>query len=93
MDEGLGRSAETSASKMRYQMNRLRRMAANFQLQKDESLRRHVEALYLGLYPKQHLQERVVGAVSYLAKYGDALVDAALASAAKPCPAHWEICI
>ncbi len=45
LDEGLGRSAETAASKMRYQMNRLRRMAANFQLQKEESLKRHAEAI------------------------------------------------
>ena len=31
MDAGLGRSASTAASKMRYQMNRLRRMAARYQ--------------------------------------------------------------
>ncbi len=30
LDAGLGRSADTAASKMRYQMNRLRRLAANF---------------------------------------------------------------
>ena len=35
-DEGLGRSAETAASKMRYQMNRLRTLAANFQLQRED---------------------------------------------------------
>lgn len=93
MDEGLGRSAETSASKMRYQMNRLRRMAANFQLQKDESLRRHVDALYLGLYPKQRLQERAVGWVSYVGKYGDALIDAVAGQAEELCPGHREIYI
>ncbi|MGC8549386.1 MAG: bacillithiol biosynthesis cysteine-adding enzyme BshC [Acidobacteriaceae bacterium] len=91
MDAGLGRSAETSASKMRYQMNRLRRMAANFQLQQDESLRRHVEKLYAALYPKHHLQERAVAAISYLGKYGDVLVDAALEAAAELCPGHREI--
>lgn len=93
MDEGLGRSAETSASKMRYQMNRLRRMAANFQLQKDESVRKHVEALYLGLYPKDKLQERAVGWVSYLGKYGDALIDAVMSQAVELCPGHREIYI
>ncbi len=91
MDAGLGRSAETSASKMRYQMNRLRRMAANFQLQKEESLRRQVDALYLGIYPNLHLQERVVGGVSYLARCGEALVDALVAAAAELCPGHREI--
>lgn len=93
MDEGLGRSAETSASKMRYQMNRLRRMAANFQLQKDESLRKQVEALYLGLYPAQKLQERAVGWMSYLGKYGDALIDAVMSQAVELCPGHREIFI
>lgn len=91
MDAGLGRSADTASRKIRYQMNRLRRMAANFQLQKDESVRRHVDTLYLGLYPRLHPQERAVGAMSYLGKYGDALVDAALAAAEELCPGHREI--
>ena len=33
LDASLGRSAEVSGSKMRYQMNRLRRLAATFELQ------------------------------------------------------------
>ena len=58
LDEGLGRSAETAASKMRYQMNRLRRLAANFQLQKEASLARHAEAITQALHPEGGLQER-----------------------------------
>jgi uncharacterized protein YllA (UPF0747 family) len=50
-----------------------------------------VDALYLGLYPKLHLQERTVGVMSYLGKYGDALVDAALNLAEELCPGHREI--
>ena len=38
MDASLGRAADVSGSKMRYQMNRLRRMAATFELQKQTSL-------------------------------------------------------
>ena len=45
LDAGLGRSAEGAASKMRYQMNRLRRLAANFQLQQEASLARHADAV------------------------------------------------
>ena len=37
-DQGLGQSADTAAGKIRYQMNRLRTLAANFQLQKEASL-------------------------------------------------------
>ena len=91
LDEGLGRSSETAASKMRYQMNRLRRMAANFQLQKDESLQRHVDALYRNLYPRHRFQERLVGGVSYLARCGEALIDVLMAAAEELCPGHREI--
>ena len=50
-DAGLGRSGETAASKMRYQMNRLRTLAANFQLQREASLGRHAEAISQALFP------------------------------------------
>ena len=60
-------SAETAASKMRYQMNRLRRLAANFQMQKETSLGRHAQAIGQALYPGAVLQERVLGAAYYFA--------------------------
>jgi uncharacterized protein YllA (UPF0747 family) len=70
LDEGLGRSAGVSASKMRYQMNRLRRMAASFELRKEASLGRHAEALTNALNPHGGLQERTIGAAWFLARYG-----------------------
>ena len=91
VDAGLGRSADVAASKMRYQMNRLRRMTANFQLQKEASLRRHVDALYLGLCPDNHPQERVVGAAYFLSRYGDGLIDLLVENAAQECPGHKAI--
>ncbi|QNI33327.1 bacillithiol biosynthesis cysteine-adding enzyme BshC [Alloacidobacterium dinghuense] len=88
VDDGLGRSADVAASKMRYQMNRLRRMAANFQLQKETSLRRHADALYLSLCPDNHPQERAIGAAFFLSRYGDGLIDALVENAAQECPGH-----
>ncbi|WP_158751191.1 bacillithiol biosynthesis cysteine-adding enzyme BshC [Acidobacterium sp. S8] len=88
IDAGLGRSAHVAASKMRYQMNRLRRLAANFQLQKEASIRRHVDALYLSLCPGNHLQERAVGAAFFLSRYGDGLIDLLVENAAQECPGH-----
>jgi bacillithiol synthase len=88
VDAGLGRSADVAASKMRYQMNRLRRLAANFQLQKEASLRRHVDAMYLSLSPGNHLQERTVGAAFFLSRCGDGLVDRLVEHAAQECPGH-----
>ena len=88
VDAGLGRSADVAASKMRYQMNRLRRLAANFQLQKEASIRRHVDALYLSLCPDNHPQERAVGAAFFLSRYGDSLIDLLVENAAQECPGH-----
>ena len=88
VDAGLGRSGDVAASKMRYQMNRLRRLAANFQLQKETSLRRHVDALYLSLCPENLPQERAVGAAFFLARYGEGLIDLLVENAAQECPGH-----
>ncbi len=88
LDADLGRSASVSASKMRYQMNRLRRMAANFELQKETSLGRHAQAIVQAIYPHGHLQERSVGAAFYLARYGQPLVEALVREAGDGCPGH-----
>ncbi len=88
MDESLGRSAVVSGSKMRYQMNRLRRMAATFELQKEASLRKHAEAVTLSVYPDNHLQERVLGGIWFLARFGEGLIDRLVHEAENQCAGH-----
>ncbi|HEX5235496.1 MAG TPA: bacillithiol biosynthesis cysteine-adding enzyme BshC [Silvibacterium sp.] len=88
LDAGLGKSAEVAARKMQYQMGRLRQLAANHQLQTEASLRRHVDALYLNLFPERHPQERVVGATAFLARYGEKLVSDLVEAAGTECPGH-----
>lgn len=88
LDAGLGKSADVAASKMRYQMDRLRRLAANHQLQTEARLRKHVDALYLNLFPENHPQERVVGAAAFLAKYGEGLIPQLVEIATQECPGH-----
>jgi bacillithiol synthase len=88
MDVSLGKSAEVSGSKMLYQMNRLRRMAATFELQKGASLRKHAEAITLNVFPGGHPQERVVAGVWFMAKYGDGLVERLIEVAENQCPGH-----
>jgi bacillithiol biosynthesis cysteine-adding enzyme BshC len=88
LDAGLDRSAQTAAGKMRYQMNRLRRLAANFQLQREASLGRHAEAICQALYPGGVLQERVHGAAFYLARYGFDVLEEITVQAENPCPGH-----
>ena len=86
-DKGLGESAETAAGKMRYQMNRLRTLAANFQLQRESTLARHAESICNALYPGGVLQERVHGAAYYFARYGLDLAETLCAQAAG-CAGH-----
>ncbi len=87
-DKGLGQSADTAAGKMRYQMNRLRTLAANFQLQRETTLSRHAESIFQTLYPGGVLQERVHGAAYYFARYGLELAETLCAQAANSCPGH-----
>ncbi len=91
MDKSLGRTAEVSGSKMRYQMNRLRRMTAAFALQKETSLRKHAEAITLNVFPTGHPQERVVGGVWFVARYGEGLIERLVQVAGNECPGHMVI--
>jgi bacillithiol biosynthesis cysteine-adding enzyme BshC len=98
LDASLGKSAEVSASKMRYQMDRLRRLSATFELNKETSLRKHAEALTLHLFPEGHPQERVIAGVWFLAAYeaahpetatpGAGLIARMVDEAANQCPGH-----
>jgi bacillithiol biosynthesis cysteine-adding enzyme BshC len=88
LDAGLGRSAATSASKMRYQMSRLRRLAVNFQLQREASYSRHTETICQALNPGGVLEERVDGAAYFFARYGVELAEEITAQAENACPGH-----
>jgi bacillithiol biosynthesis cysteine-adding enzyme BshC len=88
LDQDLGHSAQVAASKMRYQMNRLRRLSANYQLQKEGSLLRQAEALALAIFPDRHPQERLIGAAYFLARYGESLMQLLVSEAGQECPGH-----
>jgi len=90
-DAGLGQSAETAASKMRYQMDRLRKLAANHQLQREATLGRHAQAIATALYPEGVLQERVHGAAYYFARYGFGIAEELVTLAANTCPGHTAV--
>ncbi len=90
-DKGLGQSAETAASKMRYQMDRLRTLAANFQLQREATLTRHANAIAQSLFPGGTMQERVHGAAFYFARYGLELAETLARQAENACPGHTAI--
>ncbi len=91
MDASLGQSAEVSASKMQYQMNRLRLMAATFELQRESSLRKHAAAITLNLFPEGDPQERVLAGAWFLARYGDGLPSLLVSIADQECSGHKAI--
>ena len=88
IDASLGTTAETSGSKMRYQMDRLRRMAATYEVQKETSLTKHAQAITLNLFPDGHPQERLLAGAWFLARYGEGLIDRLVQVANNQCPGH-----
>jgi len=103
LDPSLARAAEVSASKMRYQMDRLRRLAATTELHRESSLRKHAEAMTLHLFPNGQLQERVLAGVWFLAAWesahggapdsalGSGLIARLVEEAASQCAGHLVI--
>ena len=88
MDEGLGRSAAIAANKMRYQMNRLRRLAANWQVQKEEHLKKHAAAVSSLLFPAGHPQERFLSGMAVLARTDVDVPRLLVENAEQACPGH-----
>jgi uncharacterized protein YllA (UPF0747 family) len=63
-------------------------MAASYELQKEASLGRHAQAVIQALYPQGGLQERLIGAAYFLARYGNGLIETLIAEAGDGCPGH-----
>jgi bacillithiol biosynthesis cysteine-adding enzyme BshC len=70
LDRTLVDAAETARSKIEYQLERLHSQAARAEALKSELVARHAEMLIHALYPDKALQERGVGAIYFLARYG-----------------------
>jgi bacillithiol biosynthesis cysteine-adding enzyme BshC len=70
LDRTLIDAAETTRSKIEYQLERLYSQAARAEALKSELVTRHAETLSQALYPDKGLQERGVGGVYFLARYG-----------------------
>ena len=88
LDPGLGRASDVSSSKMRYQMNRMRRLAANYELRREQSLSRDAGLIALNLFSDRHPQERVLAAAWFLARYGEGLPELLVEQAGQQCPGH-----
>lgn len=74
LDKTLVDAAENAGSKMRYQLQGVRDKAARAEARKNSEVLRHADELLSALYPNKELQEREVGAVYFLLKYGAGIV-------------------
>jgi bacillithiol biosynthesis cysteine-adding enzyme BshC len=70
LDPTLVEASETGASKVRYQLDRLRERAMAAELRRSEVVSRHAQALSQALYPENALQERGVAGVYFVARHG-----------------------
>ncbi len=74
LDRTLVDAAETSHSKMQHQLEKLQAQAARAEAQKGKLVTRHADQLSHALYPEKGLQERGIGAIYFVARYGRELL-------------------
>jgi bacillithiol biosynthesis cysteine-adding enzyme BshC len=74
LDRTLVDAAQTVGSKLQHQMEKLYTQAARAEAQKSEVVGRHAEFLSHTLYPDKGLQERGVGGLYFVARYGAELL-------------------
>lgn len=91
LDPTLVDAAERAASKIKYQLENLRERAARAQSRRTEIHATHAAAISNSLFPGKELQERVIGGVSFLARYGTELLLTLYDAAQTVCPDHQVI--
>jgi len=74
LDKTLVDAAETARSKMQHQLEKLYAQAARAEALKGELVSRHAETLSQALYPNKGLQERTIGGIYFLARFGNELL-------------------
>ena len=74
LDPTLVEASQTGASKIHYQLDRLRERAMAAELRRSEVVSRHAEALSQALYPENALQERGIAGVYFIARHGTELL-------------------
>jgi bacillithiol biosynthesis cysteine-adding enzyme BshC len=75
LDPSLVEAASRAASKMRYQVDRLEKRAAQAELRRTDILSRHAAQIENALYPNKSLQEREIGGLYFYANHGPELID------------------
>ncbi|MGC2695826.1 MAG: bacillithiol biosynthesis BshC, partial [Candidatus Angelobacter sp.] len=91
LDKTLVDAAENAGSKMRYQLQGVRDKAARAEARKNSEVLHHADELLTALYPNKELQEREVGGVYFLLKYGKRVVEQLKSKVQTRCGEHQVI--
>ena len=88
LDPTLVEAATRASSKMRYQIDRLEKRAAQAELRRTEIITRHAAQIENAVYPNKTLQEREIAGLHFYAKYGPELISRLVELAQTRCPEH-----
>ena len=93
IDATLEGAARSTASRMQDDLKKLHTKVVQAAKRKDETLRRQFHHARAQAFPGGHPQEREIGFVTFLNKYGPALVDRLLEALPPEMGQHWVITI
>ena len=88
LDRTLLDAAETARSKMHHQLERLYSQTTRAEMLKGELVGRHADILSQALYPDKGLQERGIGGIYFIARYGRELLHTLYDSIHTDCHDH-----
>jgi len=91
LDATLVDATSNAEEKMKNQLSQMEARAARAVAQRNEVVTRHAEALNNVLYPDKVLQEREIGGVSFVARYGPSLLQDLYATIHTDCHDHQVI--
>jgi uncharacterized protein YllA (UPF0747 family) len=93
VDPTLAGAAKTTLSKVEHDLRALHGKVIQAAKRRDETLRRQFTRAQAQIYPTGHPQERTLGVVYFLNKYGPALVDRLLEELPVDMGKHWLVTI
>jgi len=88
LDSTLIGAADRARSSMLYRVKRLQGQAARAELERNEVIDRHAQTVSNALFPHKSLQEREIAGVTFVARYGPALLNTLYESIHTDCHDH-----
>jgi len=93
VDPTLGGAAESTLGRMERDLRNLQNKVVQAAKRRDQTLRRQFARAQSQIFPQGNPQERAVGAVYFLNRYGPALIDRLVTDPTLDASHHWVITI